>query len=104
MQEYSVEWSLDAQDDLDNCWSIVYEESNDLEVADNFVNRIIDYVEGVCKTPKNGHIIEIIGDDNYRELYYQGYTIVYEILPDKVAVVVHEVYNQKRIFIRSYER
>ena len=104
MQEYRVEWSLDARDDLDNCWNIVFEESCDFDTADNFVNRIIDYTELTCKNPKNGHIVEIINDEKYREIYCNGYTIVHEIIPELLKVIVHEVYYQKRIFIRSYKR
>lgn len=104
MQVYSVEWSFDAQDDLDNCWSIVFEESNDFDMASDFVNRIIDYVDERCKNPKTGHIIDIIKNELFREIYFQGYTIVYEIVPNQNKVIIHEVYNQKRIFIRSYKR
>ena len=104
MQEYKVEWSLDARDDLDDCWNIIYEESCDFDTADNFVNGIIDYAEDRCKNPKGGHRIEIINDDLYREIYYQGYTIVYEIILNQDKVIIHEVYNQRRIFIRSYKR
>ena len=104
MQEYNVEWSPDAQDDLDNCWSIIYEESCDFDTADNFVNEIIDYTEDRCRNPKGGHKVEIINDELYREVYYRGYTVVYEIIPKEGKVIIHEVYNQKRIFIRSYKR
>lgn len=105
MQEYNVEWSLDAQDDLDNCWSIVYEESCDFDTAENFVNEIIDYTEDKCRrNPMSGHKVEVLNDDLHREIYHQGYTSVYEIIPSQNKVIVHEVYNQKRIFIRSYKR
>ena len=39
---------------------------------------------------------------NIRELYYSGYTIVYEITENKV--IIHEVYNQNKIYLRYGKR
>ena len=49
MQEYNVEWSRDAVDDLDYYWEMVIEESQDIDIADGFVNRLIDFAEENCK-------------------------------------------------------
>ena len=40
--------------------------------------------------------------DGYLTDYYKGYTFIYEIKLD--IVVIHEVFSQKRIFIRTYDR
>ena len=81
MQEYNVEWSRDAVDDLDYYWEMVIEESQDIDIADGFVNRLIDFAEENCKRPYTGFTVEILNDENIREFYYKGYTILYEILP-----------------------
>lgn len=82
-----------------NIWRVLW-----FDTADDFVNGLIDFAEDRCRNPKGGHRIEVINDDLYREIYYQGYTIVYEIMPKRDKVIIHEVYNQRRIFIRFYKR
>lgn len=104
MLEYKVEWSRDALDDMDYYWEMMLEESRDIDTADVFVNRIIDYAEENCKTPYNGFVVEILKNENIREFYYHGYTILYEIFPESSSVIIHEVYSQKQIHIRTYKR
>lgn len=104
MLAFNTEWSPDAQDDLDLLWDWIFEESQDLDTADNFINKLIEITENACKYPKNGSSVLAISDDNFREIYFRGYTIVYEIIYRDLKVIVHEIYNQKRIFVRSYIR
>lgn len=104
MQKYRVEWSFDARDDLDLLWDWIVEESENPDVADAFVDKIIDYTEVTCAHPKNGTCVMAVHDKNIREIYFHGYTIVYEIIDSDCKVIIHEVYNQKRIYIRSYKR
>lgn len=104
MKMYDTEWSPDAQDDIDLLWEWIYEESRSLDVADDFVEGLINYTEKSCCYPKNGSLVAAISNASYREIYYRDYTIVYEIIDIETKVVVHEVYNQKRIHIRSYQR
>ena len=77
-----LEWSPDALDDLDAIYDAI---ALDDEVA-----------------PRIGIQIEELGDDAFRELHYRGYTIIYEIC--EKAVRIHEVYNQRRIYIRTYNK
>lgn len=98
-----LEWSPDALDDLDDIWDYIAMDSPDN--ASDFISEIQDKAEEVAKsdlTDKFGTPIPEIGDDRFRELHYKGYNIVYEIRQN--AIRVHEVYNQKRIYIRSYKR
>ena len=37
-------------------------------------------------------------------LEYKGYTVLYEILPEIESVIIHEIYNQKQMHIRTYKR
>lgn len=104
MVVFDTEWSPDAKDDIDNLWDWIFEESKDADTATNFIDALIEYVEQNCKYPRNGSRIAIKNDDDYREIYFHEYTIVYEIVAADTKVIVHEVYNQNRIYIRSYHR
>jgi plasmid stabilization system protein ParE len=95
-----LEWSPDALDDLDAIWDNIA--VNDIDAADSFIERIREEAKKICKIPKSGTVIEEFENDNFREIFYKGYTIVYEIKGN--VILVHEVFNQKRVFIRSYRR
>lgn len=95
-----LEWSPDAVDDLDLIWDIIAQD--DVDAADVFIDRLRDEARDICRIPKKGHIITEFENENFREVYFKGYTIVYEIREE--YILIHEVYNQKRIFIRAYKR
>lgn len=95
-----LEWSPDAVDDLDLIWDIIAQD--DVDAADVFIDRLREEARDICRIPKKGHIISEFEDEKFREVYFKGYTIVYEIRDE--YILIHEVYNQKRIFIRAYNR
>lgn len=95
-----LEWSPDALDDLDFIQDIIAQD--DIDAADVFIDRIRDEARDICRIPKKGHIISEFENENFREIYFKGYTLVYEIRKD--CILIHEVYNQKKIFIRTYNR
>lgn len=96
----TLEWSPDALDDLDAIYDAIA--LDDENAAERFIDEIRAKARTLLTTPRIGIRIEELGDDAFRELHYRGYTIIYEIR-DK-AVRIHEVYNQRRIFIRTYDR
>lgn len=100
MQMLDVKWSKDALEDLDIIWEYIADDS--VDNADSFVEQIIGEAEKICKVPKSGTVIPELGNDNFREYFYKGYTIVYEIADS--YILIHEVFNQKRIHIRTYIR
>ncbi|MBR6315475.1 MAG: type II toxin-antitoxin system RelE/ParE family toxin [Lachnospiraceae bacterium] len=100
MQPLNLEWSKDALEDLDVIWEYITEDS--IDNADSFIDQLIDESYKICEVPQSGTVIPEIQNPNYREHYYKGYTIIYEINNDRI--IVHEVYNQKRIHIRTYKR
>ena len=95
-----LEWSPDALEDLDVIWMYIAEDS--VERASTFVEELQAQARKLIDAPRTGVVIPEINDEMFREKYYKGYTIVYEIRPD--AIREHEVYNQHRIFIRTYNR
>lgn len=93
-------WSPDALDDLDEIYDIIAEDNED--IAYKFVEEIRGVAQNLCYAPKSGMKIPELNDERYREFYHKGYAIVYENAePD---IIIHEVYNQRRIHIRSYNR
>lgn len=96
----NLEWSPDAIEDLDLIWDVIAQD--DIDAADVFIERLRDEARSICNIPKKGHIIPEFENENFREIYFKGYTIIYEIRTK--CILVHEVYNQKRIFIRAYKR
>lgn len=95
-----LEWSPDALDDLDAIYDVIA--LDDEDTADRFVGELREKARTLRISPRIGIKIEEIDDEAFRELHYKGYTIVYEIRED--AIRVHEVYNQRRMFIRTYNR
>lgn len=93
-------WSPDARDDLDEIFDIIAED--DEGIAYKFIEEIRGAAQDLCHAPKLGIKIQELDNEWMREFYHKGYTIVYEIT--ETGILVHEVYNQKRIHIRSYHR
>lgn len=93
-------WSLDALDDLDEIYDII--EEDDEDIAYKFVEEIRGVAQDLCYAPKSGVKIPELDNERIREFHHKGYTVVYEIT--ETEILVHEVYNQKRIHIRSYHR
>lgn len=96
----NLEWSPDALDDLDIIYEVIA--LDDEDAAQRFVGELRAKARTLLTSPKIGIKIEELDDEAFREIHYRGYTIVYEIREN--AIRVHEVYNQKRIFIRTYHR
>ena len=95
-----LEWSPDAVDDLDSIWDFIAEDSPD--AADSFIERLREQARELCRIPQKGNPIPEMKDDSFRELFYKGYTLVYEITP--TGIIIHEAFNQRQVFIRSYPR
>lgn len=95
-----LEWSPDALDDLDGIWNTIAEDN--VSKAVSFVEEIRERAQDLLIAPKSGIMIPEIGKEELRELHFKNYTIVYEIR--KESILIHEVFHQRRIHIRSYRR
>ena len=94
-----VRWSLDAIEDLDNLFEYIAEDS--VDNAMQFVLKIRERANDLAFDPKQGVEIPELNDERFRKLYYKGYAIVYEIQEN--SILVHEVYNQYRKFVRTFK-
>ena len=96
----SLEWSPDALEDLDAIYEVIALDNED--AAFRFVEELRSKARTLLTTPRIGIQIEELDNEAFRELHYKGYSIIYEIRDE--AIRVHEIYNQRRIFIRTYHR
>lgn len=97
-----LQWSLDAVEDLDDIFDYIAQD--DVGRASEFVGTLRNDAKRLADAPRLGTIIPEIGLDTFREYYTHGYNMIYEIIEDAGVVRIHEVYNPKRIHIRSYFR
>ena len=97
-----VEWTPWALQDLYDIEDYIAKDSYNRAV--NFVNELIALGDSLSgdTTYEQGTPAPWIEDTSIRELYYEGYTIVYEICDTTIRI--HEVYNQKRIHLRYGKR
>lgn len=96
-----LEWSKDAIEDLDNIWE--YIASDNMLRAFSFIDELRAEAKKVADNPMIGIKIPELNDELFREWFYRDYTLIYEIV-DNTVVLIHEVHNQKRYFIRSIAR
>lgn len=95
-----LEWSKDAVEDLDNIWE--YISLDNIMRAFTFIDELRAEAKKLADNPMIGIKIPEINDTNFREWFYRDYTLIYEIVGN--VVMIHEVHNQKRYFIRSINR
>lgn len=95
-----LKWSKDAIEDLDNIWE--YIAADNIMRAFSFIDELRAEAKRLADNPMIGIKIPEINDTNFREWFYRDYTLIYEIVGN--AVLIHEVHNQKRYFIRSINR
>lgn len=98
----NVIWTKYALEDLNNIENFIAQD--DYNTAVEFVDKLIDLGDSLKddETCHRGTPAPWIKDDSIRELYYEGYTICYEISDSDV--IIHEVYNQNRIYLRFAKR
>ncbi|MBQ7506156.1 MAG: type II toxin-antitoxin system RelE/ParE family toxin [Lachnospiraceae bacterium] len=99
-----VTWTMPALQDLDEIESFIA--LDDYDRAVDFVNQLIDLGDSLCdpETCEKGTPVSWAKDSRVRELYYKGYSIVYEVDSGTEIIYIHEVYNQKRVYLRYGSR
>ena len=51
---YPIQYSSQARADLENIWDVIYSVSGNYDVADNYIDGILDSVEEKRKFPRSG--------------------------------------------------
>ena len=63
--------------------------------ADNWINTLFSKVGQLMLSPKSGRVVPEIGDEQFRELIYGNYRILYRI--EKKLVSILTVHHGKQI-------
>ena len=94
-----VRWTKPALEDLDDIEN--YIALDDAGRAADFVDKLIDLGESLEFNWERGTQAKWTSDLSIRELYYQNYTLIYEVLEN--GIQIHEVHNSAKM-IRHFNR
>ncbi|MCF2640828.1 MAG: type II toxin-antitoxin system RelE/ParE family toxin [Lachnospiraceae bacterium] len=94
-----VRWTKPALEDLDDIEN--YIALDDAGRAADFVDKLIDLGESLEFNWERGTQAKWTSDLSIRELYYQNYTLIYEVLENEIQI--HEVHNSAKM-IRHFNR
>lgn len=94
-----VRWTKPALEDLDDIEN--YIALDDAGRAADFVDKLIDLGESFEFNWERGTQAKWTSDLSIRELYYQNYTLIYEVLENEIQI--HEVHNSAKM-IRHFNR
>ena len=81
----SVVWALRARSDLR--LAVAHIQSDSPAAARSFASAVIQAARSLSTLSERGRIVPELGEEEVRELLLGRYRLVYEILPDRVAVV-----------------
>lgn len=65
----------------------VYIAQDDTAAAENWVNAVFAKVERLKSFPESGRVVPEISNQNFRELIYGNYRIIYRIEKKQVSVL-----------------
>jgi len=84
-----VEWSRPARDDLRAIHEYIALDSK--FYAKSTIRKIVERASLVSGMPEIGRVVPELGEDAIREVFIYSYRLIYQIFPDRVAVlaVVH---------------
>ena len=80
-----VEWTDPAKQDLKSIHDYIAADSK--LYAKKVAFEIVEKTENLNLFPEIGRIVPEIGDPKIRELIIYSYRIIYEIYPDKIAIL-----------------
>lgn len=79
-----IEWTLPALDDMQNIKDFIAKDSP--FYAEQFIERIFEYVEHLADQPKMGRKVPEEPREDVRELLYRDYRIIYRLNPDLIEI------------------
>jgi plasmid stabilization system protein ParE len=94
-----VRWTYPALKDLEEIEE--YIALDDAGRAAEFVNKLIDLGDSLSGDWGRGTRAKWTSEPNIRELYYENYTLIYEVLEYEVRI--HEVHNCAKM-LRHFSR
>lgn len=95
-----VVWSIDAHNDLIEIYNYISKDS--LYYAIKTVSKITEKAENLYYFPYIGKKFLYFGDEEYRELVYKSYKIIYEI--DSSTIYIHRVWHSARLINNLFSK
>ena len=89
MTKYSVKWTDDAMDDFDNIIGYIFKENE--TNAKSMYLAIKEQCQNLDYFPLLGHVVpelQTLGFNNYRELIYKRWRIIYSVEKQNVYLLL----------------
>ena len=106
--KFQVDYSPEFERDLDEIWTFIVSEYQNVQAADRIANGIIDATEILFSYPLSGQKVILPGgmDSGYRILVFEAYVIVYRVLHNTVQVsrVVHSSIDYMRVLFPRFRK
>ena len=90
-----IVWSENALQDIEQISEFISKDSSDRAAL--FVSRLIDATEKLSQYPNSGRVIPEVKKDEYREVIYGAYRIMYKLEAKEVLIlaVIHSARDWK---------
>jgi plasmid stabilization system protein ParE len=90
-----IVWSENALQDNEQISEFIRKDSSDRAAL--FVSRLIDATEKLSQYPNSGRVIPEVKKDEYREVIYGAYRIMYKLAAREVLIlaVIHSARDWK---------
>ena len=90
MMGYTVRLTKDAVNDLDDLYDYIVRHDSNVN-ADHVLDKIEKLIDSLAESPNRGSIpteLQAVGIDDYREIYFKPYRIVYRVRSEQVFVML----------------
>ena len=92
-----VRWTSQALVDLEAIGDFIARDAP--SIAQVFANRVFEVVRRLEVFPRSGRIVPEIGQEEFREIIFGSYRIVYVVSEDEVSILT--VFHASRQFERK---
>ncbi len=82
-----VIWTAPALEDLEAICSYIARDSP--RRADLLAQRVFQATDRLTLFPRSGRVVPELGCDDVREIIFESYRIVYQIVEERVEIVAH---------------
>lgn len=90
-----IYWTEPALDDMDAIFEFIAKDAPPYAV--NFIQALMERTEQLEHFPLSGRAIPEAGDDNLRELIFQGYRIMYWIINEKRIDIIAILHGSREL-------
>lgn len=99
MTEYHIRYTPEAEHDMDSVWDDVYEASGEYEVADRYVNDLMDAIGEKKRFPASGIPLMYRGlFTGFYSVNFKKYKAFYRVRENHVEVI--RIIMQKRDYMQ----